>query len=240
MVSESILQMSALYAEEEWFLPDADAFDLRGLEGSFRYCSAESESTVRALLGSARFADIAWIDTGDFHYLSKLRMELIREPFALALYDNHPDDQEGAFDSDILSCGNWVLAARRSNPFLKEDFRNPEPSGGRFPWGGSPKRSSLEGSSAEGLPLFISIDIDLLSEEYARTGWSQGSWSLDRLLRSLDALCKGRVIAGVDICGGITAAQGGRDCDRRVNLATRRALRDYFCSQPIVWRYSQP
>ena len=104
---------------------------------------------------------VHWIDSGDYHYMTFLFCERIRTPFSLILFDHHPDDQEPAF-GNVLSCGGWVAALRRENPFLRDVIS--VGVDGVFP---SP-------SVCQG-PFYVSLDKDVFSPAYARTDWSQGS-----------------------------------------------------------------
>ena len=49
--------------------------------------------------------------------------------------------------------------------------------------------------------LYISIDKDALSTDYAATNWDQGSLSLEHTKAIIDALARNHKIIGVDICG---------------------------------------
>ena len=51
------------------------------------------------------------------------------------------------------------------------------------------------------LPVYISIDKDILDEEYSETNWSQGKMSLPVLERLLMPFLKSGNILGIDICG---------------------------------------
>ena len=76
----------------------------------------------------------------------------------------------------------------------------------------------------EGLPIFLSIDIDVLSLAYARTDWDQGSMTLDELLSAVGRIVAEHRVLGIDICGGITAAKGATAEDFLVNARTRAVL----------------
>ncbi|MBR4809589.1 MAG: hypothetical protein IK031_04845 [Bacteroidales bacterium] len=211
----TVLHLSALYTEEGWAPEGALALDLRMLDGTNCYCSPKAGEALRAAIAKLPPGGINWIDTGDYHYLTKLMLERIGEPFVLALYDNHPDDQDGAFDSGLLSCGNWVKAAREGLPYMKADYLNtPEIPGG--------------------LPVYLSIDLDVLSKRYARTDWSQGDMAISRLLSDIGRIAAGHRLLGVDVCGGLTAGKGASSGDYRVNAGTRRILQDYLSSQPLL------
>ena len=51
------------------------------------------------------------------------------------------------------------------------------------------------------LPLYISIDKDVLAPDHAATNWDQGSLSLEQMKIIISAFAQGRKIIGVDICG---------------------------------------
>ncbi len=162
--------------------------DFSSLEGSRRYCSQETETAIRKVVVSKPMHAVHLLGSGDFHYLSLFYLERIEEPFALVLIDNHPDDQPDAFGSGMLSCGSWVLRAREL-PFMQADI-----------W---IRRSKDATELPDGLPLYLSIDLDVLSAEYAQTNWDQGDMSISELTELLERLCRGRKIIGADICGAL-------------------------------------
>ena len=55
--------------------------------------------------------------------------------------------------------------------------------------------------TASELPLYISLDKDVLSEEVLSTNWDQGSMREEELTLILKELCKTRRIIAFDICG---------------------------------------
>ena len=205
----TIMQLSALYAEECWFPKGARVIDLQSLEGTNCYCSPAAAQAIRKSIEGLGPGGLHWIDTGDYHYISLFWMEQIREPFCLALFDNHPDDQDGAFDSGTLSCGNWVKTARESLRSLESSFQNV---------------SDIPGN----LPVYLSIDLDVLSQQYARTDWSQGEVALPLLLSDIGRIAAGHRILGADVCGGLTAGKGASSEDYRINTGTRDILQEFL------------
>ena len=158
---------------------------------------------------------VHWIDTGDYHYITKFWLERLGEPFLLSLFDNHPDDGQDSLGGGLLSCGNWVAACKDKLPLMRGSFRN---------------TASLPRS----LPVYLSIDLDVLSPQWARTDWSQGEMSLPELIQAIDAISKEHRVLGVDICGGLTVAKGARPADLSINVRTRMLLTDYLSSHPLV------
>ena len=78
------------------------------------------------------------------------------------------------------------------------------------------------------LPIYISLDLDVLGKAYARTNWDQGRMGLDELKCMIDVLTKGRKLIGADICGGLTESKGAIEQDNIINAGTRAELQKYF------------
>lgn len=204
------ITISSAYSDEGWNLPDSIGkrfreVELIGLEGANCYCDDDASEAIRAAIRGLGPEGTHWIDTGDYHYLSYFFLEKIDEPFQLVLFDNHPDDQEDAFGAGLLSCGGWVRKAEDTLPMMKGVLWN-----------------SIDAYPS--LPVFLSIDIDVLAETYARTDWDQGTMSLEKLLSEIMDLKSHFRIIGVDICGGITTDKGGCAEDFRINLETKARI----------------
>lgn len=190
------VKMSDMYDEEQW--SDGSVVDLRRLEGTNSYCSGESYAAISKALEPFPVRGIHWIDSGDYHYLSAVFMARIEEPFALVLIDNHSDDLETAF-GEMLSCGSWVAYSRKHNPNLRP--------------------------LTDGIPVYLSIDLDALSSRYVRTNWDQGTMSVDELVSSVRELAADHRIIGIDVCGGLTIAKGACICDLELNSSLRSYLK---------------
>ena len=210
-----IMNFSGAYPEQGFLPKGAETLDFSALEGCEFYCSSEAASAIRTAIAPYGPEGIHWIDSGDYHYVSLFWLEKIREPFELLLFDHHSDDQAPSFGGEVLSCGSWVGEARGTLPLMKRDC-----------WidGASPL-PSLEPS---GLPLYLSIDKDILCRCSARTTWDQGELMLDGLLSAIACLCAGRRIIGADVCGEISFLKGGSRYDAAVNLETNTVLQDFL------------
>ena len=76
-----------------------------------------------------------------------------------------------------------------------------------------------------GLPVYLSVDKDVLSQEYARTNWDQGEMTLPLLKKILADICAKNPVLGADICGGLPDAPAGQEAEvRRINGQTDREL----------------
>ena len=225
--------------------------DCTGIRGTSCYCDPEAEKQLRQRIGEAQGGHpcgmaVNLIDTGDYHYMTKLLCDRLAgrmrqdtgAQLFLVVLDHHPDMQEPAF-GDILSCGGWVSAALRTNPAIGGALLlgiNPEllPECEGF---GDRVRTVVKDSADDGgvrtmlsdalgeiaamrgKKVYISIDKDVLGRDVSRTDWDQGNMSfseLEAILRALYSLCE---VSGVDICGGTTAGKGGTAEDFVVNTA---------------------
>ena len=200
--------------------------ELGEIEGTVCYCDAAAEAEIRRRLALGADAGIRWIDSGDYHYVTKILAGFQQEPFVLVLVDNHPDDQEPAFGG-VLSCGSWVKALRESQPMLKGVWNL-----------GPDHRISGEGvdrvleediddllEALEGQRVYLSIDKDILRREESRTDWSQGSYALETLAGWLRTLLTMNVVA-IDLCGEFAPAKGATPEDLRINGETNRYLQE--------------
>ena len=185
------------------------------MEGTNCYCSPESAAAIRQAIAGLPLKAVHILGTGDYHYLSLFWIEKIDGPFALALYDNHPDDQETAFGGDILSCGSWVRDVRSLATCR----------GVRWTDGNGKDHGD---SIPDGMPVYLSIDLDILSADHARTDWDQGSVSLAALLERIQKDMTAHRIIGADICGGLTIQKGASAEDLATNAGTTEALIKLF------------
>ena len=189
--------------------------DFSSLEGTNCYCSAESAGQIRRSIAELPLRAFHDIGTGDYHYQTLFWLERIAEPFSLVLFDHHPDDQDGAFGEYLLSCGGWVARARKL-PLLKTDVWIRDAAD--FP--------AL--ATLPELPVYLSLDLDVLSEQYARTDWDQGEMTLEEMQTALRALTSSHRLLGVDLCGGNTVEKGASPEDLALNASTGEALYGIF------------
>jgi len=194
--------------------------DLSGLEGTTCYCDDAARDSILSALPED-LPRVRWMDSGDYHYLSHLLALRETEPFHLVLLDNHRDDLEPSFGG-VLSCGGWVAAMRRENPMLRDVLTvGPEGCPRDIPEGWLEDR--------RGERVYLSLDKDILSPDYARTDWSQGTFTLEEVKAMLSRLMDGTVAVGaVDICGELSGSKGGGLQDYAVNLRTNIELMDFI------------
>ena len=212
MIPQILMKMSACY-EEMSFMPDhCQTVDLTSLDGTHCYCDSDAAAELRSVVSGLPLRGVHWIDTGDYHYLTLFWLERIDRPFALLHLDHHPDRQESAFGGDVLSCGGWVADALRELALLRHSV------------------TVMSASDEVEIPVYVSLDKDVMSREYARTDWDQGDMSLQEVMDVISDAVAGHEVLGVDICGEITADKGACAEDVDINLSTDRVLSDFFVS----------
>ena len=209
------------------------------LPGSNCYCDGDAMETLRQKLEEFDADGIHFIDSGNYHYMSRIWLEKLNTPFRLVVFDNHTDMQPPAFGG-LLSCGGWVAASLEELPLLKEvllvgpdqeAFDQTEPvlrEKVRFlsreklgEMTLEEKVSFFEELTAE-LPTYLSVDKDVLCPEEASTTWSQGEMTLEELCQFVKILLEKQDILGMDVCGECDpdACEG----DHLNDLANRKLL----------------
>lgn len=213
--------------------------EVQELPGSNCYCDGDAMETLRQKLEEFDADGIHFIDSGNYHYMSRIWLEKLNTPFRLVVFDNHTDMQPPAFGG-LLSCGGWVAASLEELPLLKEvllvgpdqeAFDQTEPvlrEKVRFlsreklgEMTLEEKVSFFEELTAE-LPTYLSVDKDVLCPEEASTTWSQGEMTLEELCQFVKILLEKQDILGMDVCGECDpdACEG----DHLNDLANRKFL----------------
>ena len=83
-----------------------------------------------------------------------------------------------------------------------------------------------KGPAPGSLPLYLSLDLDILSPSVFATDWDQGTMGESALLDALTSLTRGRRVLGIDVCGGLSRSQGATDSQLAMNASLRMRLRE--------------
>ena len=106
-----LMNFSGIYKEEEfWKDRQISWIEVQDICGTNCYCDEEAIAEINKRTENYPAAGIHFIDSGNYHYMTRLWMAKIKEPFCLLVYDNHTDMQPPAFGG-ILSCGGWIAAS---------------------------------------------------------------------------------------------------------------------------------
>ena len=238
------MNFSGIYKEQQFWQTgeiqrNISWVEVQELPGSNCYCDGDAMETLRQKLEEFDADGIHFIDSGNYHYMSRIWLEKLNTPFRLVVFDNHTDMQPPAFGG-LLSCGGWVAASLEELPLLKEvilvgpdqeAFDQTEPTlreKVRFLSREKLSEMTLEEKvsffkelTAE-LPTYLSVDKDVLCPEEASTTWSQGEMTLEELCQFVKILLEKQDILGMDVCGECDpdACEG----DHLNDLANRKLL----------------
>jgi len=215
MIMTTLMKMTDAYEHQSFYnsIENLNIMDFKDLEGTRCYLDDDAKAKILQQMDIASINGIHFIDSGNYHYLSLLWLSKIETDFNLILFDHHPDNQPPSF-GDITSCGGWVLEASETLPHMKNVYT--------FGVGDVPDISTIPTD----MPIYVSIDKDVLSTDHAITDWDQGDMTLDEMKDYISQILSNRQIIGVDICGdsGEMAEQGA--C---INNQTNKTLFDFLC-----------
>ena len=220
-----ILDFSHVYCDEK--IPKNDKvhwLDCSDITECDLYCSKRAEEEIRARIAPYGIHGIHFLDSGNYHYVTGIMTALIKQKFSLILLDHHTDMQKPMIEQ-MTSCGDWAGKVLKTNPWLQQliligpqesdilqIYREKEGlvSGAELQEKlitfSEEEIQSVDGENKisgikRNLPVYISIDKDILDEEYSETNWSQGKMPLPVLERLLMPFLTSGNILGIDICG---------------------------------------
>ena len=216
-----VMNMSGAYDLEPLMVDKKfDLIDCRDIEGKEFICSEEAQKELSERIRAFSPEGIHFLDSGNYHYLTKLWTDRLSAPFSLILIDHHTDIRKELFDG-VLTCGNWVRVMLETNPNLKKVIII-GPTESQRSTIDTAYRSRVRFISEENLlsedgwkgfsnvhlkdPVYISIDKDVLAHDSAITDWDQGTVTLADLLRLLDIIFKNETVIGMDISGEYSGA----------------------------------
>lgn len=210
-----ILNFSHVYEAENFYRDRRFHWiDCTDIPGTDCFCTPEAEQIIRDRIRTCSPGGIHFLDSGNYHYVSRLWIEKIHEPFDLLVFDYHSDMQKPLL-ADLMSCGCWIETALDTHPCLQRVWIvGPDATAFSHIEMRYPRRLvciSLQSiQQHEALQIlksqpagkfYLSVDKDVLSRHFSRTSWSQGALSL-KTLESLATLIteQGQVL-GMDVCG---------------------------------------
>lgn len=211
-----IMNFSGVYRPQGFYKKHEHVWlNCEDIQGTNCYCDEDAQKEIKERIRETGPYGIHFLDSGNYHYISKIWLDKVEEDFELLVLDHHTDMQMPMF-GDILSCGGWIRAALKGNPGLKrvwlagparqaDNESEIQEYGGRVVWIDEEILGERDGFreylSQSGLPLYLSLDKDVLDPCWSKTNWDQGNAKLADVLECLkDAFSLRRVI-GVDVCG---------------------------------------
>ena len=217
-----IMNFSGIYKNQNFYKDHAEKeifwTELSDLSGCNCYCDAEASDRIRKEIQAFTGNGIHFIDSGNYHYMTRLWLEKLQIPFRLLVFDNHTDMQPPAFGG-LLSCGGWIAVSLEELPLLQEvilvgpdeeAYIQVEPdlqqkvlflSREKLSTMTAEEKEGFFNNLSEDLPLYVSVDKDVLCKGDASTTWSQGDMHLSELMSFLELVLERQNILGMDVCG---------------------------------------
>ena len=244
-----VMNFSGIYRKEQFCKEEICWIDVQDISGTNCYCDGGAFELLLHRIEKFPAGGIHFIDSGNYHYMSRIWLSRIKEPVTLVVFDNHTDMQIPAFGG-LLSCGGWISSALEEEENLK-DVILIGPDEEAFSQVETNYREKVKFLSREKLremkeaekkkfiracinsdtiPLFLSIDKDILCPGEADTSWSQGDMKLEELISLLKtvldcAKAVGRQICNVDICG---ESEAGKNGNREENIRANKVILDFL------------
>lgn len=206
----ALLSMSRVYEREDFYRPFINSYeyiDCSDIDGTNCYVDNEALDKLRLRMKDIDARGIHFIDSGNYHYLTHLFLEKIPREFELVLIDKHPDCKASMFES-LMSCGSWVKDALYNIPNLMRVYMIGVDTVllyelddlGKYRDRALVVRASAKLSESK-LPIYMSIDKDVLDTSITVTNWDQGNMTLEELDEWIDYILDNRYLIGADICG---------------------------------------
>ncbi len=233
-----IFNFTNTYRKEDY--PGGEYIDCTDISGTDMYCDEEAfRQLTERITGNDEslkmpgkaVGGIHLIDSGNYHYMTRLFTSLLDEDYILVFFDNHTDMKPAMFD--MLSCGSWAKEVLEKDEHLQKlvMIGPPEKSMAELPTEitANEKLILINGEEINGegnnltlknnltefekpecteLPIYLSIDKDVLDISELKTNWDQGNMSMERLTCIIQKLCEGRRLIGADICGLFPTSAG--------------------------------
>lgn len=248
-----LMNFSGIYETEtfyeKWQGMEVLWLDCRDIQGTNCYCDEVGERALKQRIEPLGPGGIHFLDSGNYHYVTKLWLDQIKEPFEMLVFDHHTDMQQPVF-GDILSCGGWILEALEQNEHLNHVFLAGPPEEAvkkakqeiseelqrKVTWISEKEmgkgldfqsgQTELSGQTQSPLPVYISIDKDILSPSFARTNWDQGEADPADVCRLIQTFLARRPLIGMDVCGENPEGADGPEAEeeRRINDAANEAV----------------
>lgn len=219
----TIMNFSHVYERESFYRHEnINWIDCTDIKGTNCYCDNYAENVIKERIKSYSPCGLHFIDSGNYHYISEFWINLLQKDFILIVFDHHSDMQKPLF-GDIISCGSWIMKAIEENHYLKkavligigkeqeklidskyrdkvvcidsDEIMNEENIGEFL-------------KIQEKLPVYLSVDKDVLSKNVVNTSWDQGSMKMAELKTLLHSIILNREIVGIDVCGENTDIVG--------------------------------
>lgn len=222
----TIFNFTGVYESESFYRNDKGSYlcellDMKNISGTNCFCDDLARQTIRDMIAERGVSErgIHFIDNGNYHYMSAIMLEQVKEPFSLIVLDHHPDMQAPMF-GDILSCGGWVLDVIEKNPYVRDIHVIGADRSLIDKLDENVRERAFFYDSVAGVnpqySVYLSIDKDVLSTSELITNWDQGQMTSGELLSFVKELITTRQVIGIDVCGECAPDQEGIMVDAEI------------------------
>lgn len=211
-----VMNLSGIYEKESFYKnTNPKIINCKEILGTNCYCDDNGESELKSRIKDFTPEGIHFIDSGNYHYITKFWTDKIKKNFDLIVFDHHTDMKESMF-WNLLSCGSWVKEVLDTNTYVKKVILI-GPAGKYINQIEDKYRNKVIALNEEEIknkdisqlaesldikePIYISIDKDILDEKEIKTNWDQGSFSLKELEEIIKNIINSKDVIGIDICG---------------------------------------
>lgn len=215
-MSNVVINFSGIY-ENQQFIEKAGlpVLDFSDISGTDCYCDDNAYDLIKERMDNLKLEGLHFVDSGNYHYMSKIWLEKLDTDCTLVVFDHHPDMQPPLF-GDILSCGSWVWDLIKENTHIKkiyvigsnkdlldnlpdevEDFV----SSCKVIFYCKQDANNWGKLALKNENVYISVDKDVLSDEELKTNWDQGNMKMQGLIAMIDEIFLCNKVIGMDVCG---------------------------------------
>ncbi len=202
-----IYNFTNIYKEETFYKKNNFKFiDLSNISSTRYILSNEGYLNIKKYFTNNELNGIHFIDSGDYHYLTKLFCDLINYDFCLIVFDHHSDMKDDDFNN-YLTCGNWINHVKNNKYLKKIIIVGPKLNNNELISDITENNiinvSKLEEAKffISDFPVYISIDKDILDSSVIETNWDQGILKEKDILKAINIIFNKDNVIGIDICG---------------------------------------
>ena len=185
------MDFSGIYEDQQfWRGKEVSRVEARDIPGTNCYCDEDAMNAIRSRIAPYSSGGIHFIDSGNYHYMTRIWLEL---PLLKRVILIGPDEE--AFSRVESEIQEKVEFLSREKLLEMEEAQV----------------CAFVSKHVGKLPLYISVDKDVLCKDDADTNWSQGDMRLNTMLECLKRVREicAEGILGVDICGECDVAESG-------------------------------
>ncbi|BCS81895.1 arginase family protein [Anaerocellum diazotrophicum] len=195
--SSYILMFDEYYSFQPRLKEMCSCIDLKDFSSIRFMCSKKVLDSISEKIKKVENS-LFFLGAGEFHHFTYMLLKKFDKTISLIVIDKHIDYSDTY--QGFITCGSWLKDVARLNQIaeifvLSEDKRNVHNNKVKI-------FSPLEYKKIKPcLPVYISIDKDILTKSSINTTWDQGHCQPKTLIEIVSYFSSAFEIVGADICG---------------------------------------